>query len=263
MRCCHVVPDQHLWPEFVSAAEFDNTDIRSTPPGPRAPFALPPSAHGITLWWCELAHDPGTVAGLATCLSAAEQIRAARFGTDALRTRWIAGRATLRHLLGATLGVAAAEVPIRRGLRGRPELMPATSGIDFNVSNTRGVALIAIGRDLPAGTRIGVDVERDDRDVGADRLALKFLTAREQATLEGRDADERRRRFLQYWTCKEAMSKATGDGLAAPFRRLDVELGAAPRLVAGPPPYEPAHWTLHALPAPDDYRATLAIWRVP
>jgi phosphopantetheinyl transferase len=51
-------------------------------------------------------------------------------------------------------------------------------------------------------------VERADRDVGADRLALKFLTARERATLEGRDADERRRRFLHYWTCKEAMSKA-------------------------------------------------------
>jgi 4'-phosphopantetheinyl transferase len=247
----------------MSAGEFDKTSIRSTPTGPRAPFALPPSVNGITLWWCDLAHDAGTLAGLAACLSASEQTRAARFGTDALRRRWIAGRATLRHLLGATLGIAAAEVPIQRGLRGRPELMPVRSGIDFNVSNTRGVALIAIGYDLPAGTRIGVDVERNDRDVGADRLALKFLTARERATLEGRDADERRRRFLHYWTCKEAMSKATGDGLAAPFRHLDVELGAAPRLVAGPPPYEPAHWTLHAPPVPDDYRATLAIWRTP
>ncbi len=106
-------------------------------------------------------------------------------------------------------------------------------------------------------------MERDDRDVGADRLALKFLTENERATLEGRTADERRRRFLHYWTCKEAMSKATGDGLAAPFRRLDVDLGNPPRLVAGPPPYAPLRWSLHAPAVPDDYRATLAIWHGP
>lgn len=228
---------------------------------PQTPRRLPQLVAGVELWWCELESDPGGIETLAACLSPAEHARAARFGTDELRRRWIRGRATLRELLGATLGMAPGEVPIQRGPRGRPELAPATRGIDFNVSNTRSVALIAIGTDLAAGKRIGVDVERDDRDVGADRLALKFLTARERSTLEGRDADERRRCFLHYWTCKEAMSKATGDGLAAPFGRLDVELDAQPRLVAGPPPYDPPRWQLHSPAVPDDYRATLAIWQ--
>ena len=39
---------------------------------------------------------------------------------------------------------------------------------------------------------------------------------RNSATLEDLEPDERRRAFLRYWTCKEAMSKATGDGLIAP-----------------------------------------------
>ena len=233
---------------------------RSQCGAPRGPRRLPPVATGVDLWWCDLGHDADETAALVVCLSAAEHARAARFGTDELRRRWIAGRATLRVLLGMTLGVSPGDVVIQRGLRGRPELAPPAPGIDFNVSHTREVALVGIARNLPAGTRIGVDVERDDRDVGADRLALKFLTARERTTLEGKSADERRRRFLHYWTCKEAMSKATGDGLIAPFGRLDVDLEPTPRLVGGPAPYEPPRWMLHAPDVPSDFRATLAIW---
>ena len=136
-------------------------------------------------------------------------------------------------------------------------------GLDFNVSHTRGVALLAIARDLPGGTRIGVDIEHADRDVGADRLARKFLTPREQQSLAALDFGARRKRFLRYWTCKEAMSKATGDGLSAPFRRLDVELAESPRLLDGPVPYVPARWALHYAALPPDWLATVAVWRGP
>ena len=66
--------------------------------------------------------------------------------------------------------------------------------------------------------------------------------------------------FLRAWTCKEAMSKATGDGLLAPFREIDVDSGAVPGLNAGPPPYLPSAWMLYAAPVPEGYFATLAIW---
>jgi phosphopantetheinyl transferase len=67
---------------------------------------------------------------------------------------------------------------------------------------------------------------------------------------------------LRLWTCKEAMSKATGDGLAAPFRALDVSNEGPPRVRDGPAPYRPADWQLHALEAPAGYLATLALWLV-
>ena len=113
----------------------------------------------------------------------------------------------------------------------------------------------------PGDARIGVDIEHRDREVGADRLARKFLTPREQATLAGLVPDLRRQRFLRHWTCKEAMSKATGDGLAAPFRRLDVELADPPRLLDGPPPYLPDRWSLRHADLPAEWLATVAIWR--
>ena len=225
------------------------------------PAALPSAVPGVSLWWSDLAHAADEIGRISLWLSPAETARAARFGTDALRGKYIAGRATLRLLLGRALGVAPASVPLLRGVRGRPELDGGTSAPDFNVSHTLGGAVFAIGHGLQGSFRVGVDVERHDRRLDADRLARKFLTAREQASLQGVAADERRQRFLRYWTCKEAMSKATGDGLVAPFARLDVDTSGALKLLDGPPPYLPDAWRLHAVAVPAGFLATLALWR--
>ena len=71
--------------------------------------------------------------------------------------------------------------------------------------------------------------------------------------------DERRARFLKYWTCKEAMSKATGDGLIAPFAQIHVDI-AGPQLLDGPLPYSPPAWTLHSAAAPPPFLVTVALW---
>ncbi len=219
---------------------------------------LPEPLAGIELWWCDLDRRAVDAAALIRILSDAERARAARFGTGHLRDRWIAGRATLRELLATVLGTNAENVPLRRGRRGRPEI--ALDGApDFNVSHTRGAAAIAVGTGLERDFRLGVDIERDDRDVGADRLARKFLTPRERASFALFDADARRLRFLRTWTCKEAMSKATGDGLIAPFADLEIDLDGSPRLVSGPPPYDPRRWQL-AVPVVPTYLCAIALW---
>jgi 4'-phosphopantetheinyl transferase len=222
--------------------------------------ALARVAEGIALWWCELECSAADAGRFATCLAPAEHARAARFGTDALRRRWIAGRSALRHVLGLELGMPAVDVPISRGRRGRPELRGIPAAPDFNVSHTDGVALIGIARTATRDIRIGVDVERSARKIGTDRLAHKFLTARERQAASNLAPEERRRMFLCTWTCKEAMSKATGDGLLAPFRELDVDSQPAPRLLAGPPPYRPAAWTLYRPSVPAEYLAAVAVW---
>jgi 4'-phosphopantetheinyl transferase len=232
---------------------------RAAPPRTAAPLAS--VFPGIQLWWCGLERTSAEIAEASTLLSAAERGRALRFGTEALRERWIAGRATLRTLLGQMLGLAPASVELRRGVRGRPELADPDAGIDFNVSHTGDVALIAIARGLSANMFIGVDIERTDRQVGVDRLARKFLTANERASLAHLELHERCAHFVRYWTCKEAMSKATGDGLIAPFGRLEVALSDPPRLVDGPSPYNPAQWTLRHAATPAAWDATVAIWR--
>ena len=180
-----------------------------------------------------------------------------RFGTDALRTRYLIGRGTLRWLLGETLGVAPDEVTIVRGIRGRPHVADHPE-MDFNVTHTGDRAMIGIAQ----RARIGVDIERVDRPLTAAGIARKFMSATERASLPA-DPDGARRQLLRLWTCKEALSKATGDALSAPFSRIELTLTPAPRLVAGPPPYTAADWSLHAIDVPDDHFATVALWRSP
>ena len=219
-----------------------------------APRALAPVTADVDLWWCELDIDDVAQAERAALLAPAEHARAARFGTATLRRRWIAGRGALRIVLGRLLDEVPGEIDIRRGRRGRPELAGAAP--DFNVSHTNGVAVIGVAR----RGRIGIDIERGDRAVGADRLAKRFLAPAERITLGEMPNVARGARFLRYWTCKEAMSKATGDGLIAPFAQLHVDVDRV-ELLDGPPPYLPAEWRLHSVAAPAPYLVTVALWR--
>ena len=221
----------------------------------RLPLALASPFGGVALWSAELATSEREIARISDWLSPEEHARAARFGRAALAHRYIAGRALLRWLLARTLELTPQAVRIVRGARGRPQLA-GQAGIDFNVSHTQGIALIGMTR----ARRIGVDIERDDRIVRADGLARKFLTAAEQATLAPLSEAERRTRFLRYWTCKEAMSKATGEGLSAPFRQIEVALGPRIELACGPDPYRPERWELASVEVPAGLLATVALW---
>ena len=208
----------------------------------------------ILLWWCSLTPAPGD-ARLSEWLSDDERARMRRFGNDALRTRYLIGRASLRWVLAQTTGVTPAAVMIERGPRGRPQLA-GTADVDFNVSHTADIALIGISYH----GRIGVDVERADREIHSAGLARKFLTDRERAALPA-DDDAVRRRILRLWTCKEALAKATGDAMSAPFGRLDITTDPALKLIDGPPPYHPRDFGLLAAEVPDPYLATIALWR--
>ena len=220
------------------------------------PHALPSPAADVDVWLCGLARSRAQVDELASVLSAAETARAERFSRADLRDRYVVGRATLRLLLGRRLGRAPAAVVLERGTRGRPFAADA-NGLDFNVSHTAGVALIG----MTVGARIGVDVEHAARELNVDGVAGKFMAPSEQRVLAGLEPDARRRALLRLWTCKEAMSKATGDALSAPFRRLEVETDPALRLACGPPPYGPAAWRLLPVAMPGGFLGTVALWR--
>lgn len=236
----------------MSLSDFTARGNRATPQ------PLPSPAPDLSLWWCTLARRDDELPALWSMLSDDEIARARRYGTDALRHRYVAGRAALRVTLAGRLGMAPNDVPIRRGPRGRP-LLEAPHTLDFNVTHTRGVALIAhLERE---GARVGVDIEGVDRALAHDGLARKFLTARERAAIAGFDDDARRLAFLRLWTCKEAMSKATGEGLSAPFHAFGIDHTGALRVIEGAGSYAPSRWTLHSVAIDPELLATVAIWR--
>ncbi|MCB2175169.1 MAG: 4'-phosphopantetheinyl transferase superfamily protein [Actinomycetales bacterium] len=164
-------------------------------------------------------------AASAEALSPAEQQRAARYRDDRARAQFVTGAILLRHAAGAALGVPADGVAVDRTCdrcgkqHGRPRL-PGT-GLEASVSHSGGLVLVAVS----TGPAVGVDVEEVALRPGLDPLALAARTCSQ---------DERRhisdvRGFVTYWTRKEAVLKATGEGLRVPLTDVVVT-----------PPHEPA-----------------------
>lgn len=217
--------------------------------------ALIEPAPGIRMWWCSLVGTASSLRILEGYLSPAERARASRFGRPQLRDRYVMGRGALRTILGEELHVHPAAIEIVRGTRGRPQLA-GTPLLDFNISHTGDVAIVG----MVQGIRIGVDVERIDRAINVAGIARKFLTQNERDELAACDADTARRRVLTLWTCKEAMSKATGEALSAPFGSIDITLLGRRAVRHGPGPYQREDWVLYEVAVPSGYVASVAAW---
>jgi 4'-phosphopantetheinyl transferase len=152
------------------------------------------------------------------CLSHAERQRARRFRFERDRRRFVAGRARLRELLGARLGVQPAAVELAYGSNGKPRL--ARGGWHFSVSHCDEVALFAFS----AGSEIGVDIEAIRAVQEADAIAAQCFSRREYAAYSSLESRDKPLGFLECWTRKEAFVKALGEGLSMPLDRFDVSL---------------------------------------
>ncbi len=85
-----------------------------------------------------------------------------------------------------------------------------------SLSHSGGFAALAVG---PAGSRLGVDLERVDPRRDPRRLARFAFDAREAEQLEALSGAARNERFYALWTLKEAAIKALGLTLLQGLRR--------------------------------------------
>jgi 4'-phosphopantetheinyl transferase len=174
---------------------------------------------------------------LGTLLDDEERARAARFRFARHRREFVAAHALARLALEREGGRPAASWRFVTGSHGRPALVDPPAGLTFNISHTSGLVACAVGR----GAEIGVDVEHTDRGGRLLDVAERYFSADEAAELRGHPPDRQARRFLEYWTLKEAYIKARGLGLALPLGqftfgiaeegisiRFDPELGDDP-----------------------------------
>jgi 4'-phosphopantetheinyl transferase len=133
-------------------------------------------------------------------------------------------RDSLRGVLSVYLGDAAAGMKIVRSEHGKPRL--AQGGLEFNLSHSGEVALIAVSQTRP----VGVDVER--LKPGRDFLALAERAFSPDDVMRVREAapDERAAVFYKHWVRHEARLKCLGVGLsgsaqAAPVEVQDLDVG--------------------------------------
>jgi 4'-phosphopantetheinyl transferase len=193
-------------------------------------------------------------------LNAAESGRRERYLRDLDRDRFTLGVAMTRLALGAHLGIPPQEVPIDRTCddcgkpHGKPRLADG-SGPHVSVSHSGG----RIGLALSPHGPVGLDVEAADRRLTAD-LEKHVLSPGERRDFEA--AGDRMTALLTYWTRKEAVLKATGDGLRVPMPHLTFTGPGdpAPRLLGWTSrPDQVARVTLRPLNPGDGHVACLAL----
>ena len=186
---------------------------------------------------------------LNATLNPSERERANRFRREILQRRFIAGRGYLRSILARYLQVDPATIAFEYGPQGKPGLADRSSGLEFNLAHSKGIAVCGITLDSP----IGVDIESGRPLDMADRIINRFFSAAEQAEFLSLTDVEQAPAFLRGWTRKEAFINALGLGLAYPLDAFDVSLGAEnPRILrVGDDPAEASRWSLVDLPAGD------------
>jgi len=147
---------------------------------------------GVHIWRAALDEDgwPGPER-----LPAPERERFEMFLRERPARRWLAARWALRRVLGSYLGEPAATIELEVARRGKPRLRRGGS-LEFNLSHSRGLALIAV----TAGRSVGVDVELIEQS--------------------------RPLAFYEDWVREEARLKCLGVGFGAPAPPAPVAIAA-------------------------------------
>jgi 4'-phosphopantetheinyl transferase len=216
------------------------------------------------VWWARLADCRP---GLEHLLDPVEAGRRADYRMPADLDRFTLGVALTRTVLAAHLGLAPDQVKLDRSCpdcdrpHGRPRLVSGAGPAvpvshSFSVSHSGDL----VGFAVAAAPAVGLDVEviAPQR---AEGLAGAVLSAAEREDYDRSDPVRRGSDFFRYWVRKEAVLKATGEGLRVPLAAVSVSAAdQSPRLVewAGRPD-APAMFALYDLAGDPGHAASLAV----
>jgi 4'-phosphopantetheinyl transferase len=152
-------------------------------------------------------------------LSPDERNRAVRFRKRCDADRFITCRAALRQILGGYLDVPPETVKLAYNAHGKPFLNDTFGTLEFNVSHSRSVALIAVARDHP----VGVDIEAISNDFPVAEMAPDVFSPGELARFFKLPANAKHIEFFSTWVAKEAFLKALGKGLSIEPNTIEVD----------------------------------------
>lgn len=169
--------------------------------------------HCIDLWQFSLAEE---LANANELLNAEEQARAARFYFQRHQRRFATGRATLRMILARYLNTPPECLQFSYNAHGKPTVMNAAS-LEFNLSHTEDLALLAIGKKHP----LGVDIEKYTARP-YEGIAKSLFSDQEFKAFIKTPHVLKPAVFFHVWSQKEAFIKACGLGLAYPTKEFNV-----------------------------------------
>lgn len=166
----------------------------------------------VSLWLCDLdrlAREPDISSFLSE--SDRQWTKYSRF--DIHRGRHLASRYFEHTVLATALHIRPMDVQIERTSEGKPFLRG--SEFHYSLSHSEGIAVMALG-----AQELGIDIEHLRCLPDVDDLARRMLPAEDANAIAQLPPSQRSARFLEHWTLREAVLKATGVGLQAKMHDL-------------------------------------------
>ncbi len=180
-----------------------------------------------------------------------ERVRAASIRSALRRRQFLASRAVARVQIGLMLEIDPAQVSLRYGRWGKPEVVDP-GGPQFNVAHSGDLAVIAIAVD----SVVGVDIERIETDRVWDRLLERICGPVELAEARAEAGRFGVRGFYDRWVAKEAVLKASGRGLSVSPAQVCLQRGVDDALSMSEP--AASVFELSVIPVPG-YALALAV----
>jgi 4'-phosphopantetheinyl transferase len=214
----------------------------------------------IHVWRVSLAQTESCLQSLQQTLSTDERTKADRFVFPKDRSQFIVSRGALRAILSRYLNISSHILRFDYNPYGKPSLIVTQGGntLRFNLSHSRGMALIAITKNRD----IGVDIEGINQNFSCLEIAKKFFSPLENSVLRSLPEHLQATAFFTCWTRKEAYIKAVGKGLCIPLNQFDVSLAPgepAALLNVEENPEEASKWSLIELFPSSDMVAAVAV----
>lgn len=119
-----------------------------------------------------------------------------------------------KKIISEETGIPEEEISYEYGEHGKPrladKLLEQVGNFEFNLSHSKDYAVLAV-----SDKSVGIDVEH----IRKNRLSVakRFFCRKEYEDILSLPEEEQDKRFLEYWTMKEAYVKYLGTGMSTPF----------------------------------------------
>ncbi|MBD1394378.1 4'-phosphopantetheinyl transferase family protein [Mucilaginibacter glaciei] len=226
------------------------------------PVTPPLTENEVHVWQIRIGENLELLHNFSALLNQSEKQRGSKYLQQCDRDRFVISRGAQRVILAKYLNTDAARMEFALGENKKPYIAtPAGSQLQFNVSHSGDWILIAVSQ-----LHVGSDLEYVDAEFHFDDILPEHFSSEEISYINERD---KTKRFYQLWTRKEALLKATGQGLGEHLQMtpaLDGVHGIHPSLVGNN-----ADWVTQTFNLADNYigsitvegnAARLQFWRI-
>jgi 4'-phosphopantetheinyl transferase len=204
----------------------------------------------VHVWRIQISTNLSLLQHLSHTLNDAEKIRGNKYIHKRDRNRFIVSRGAQRFILSKYLNTHPALLDFILGENKKPYIVTNHGpGLQFNLSHTGDWILLAV-----SAQSVGSDIEYVDGTFNYEDILPQHFSEKEAAYIHQESSLER---FYKLWTRKEALLKATGQGLGNHLKHTPALNGlhAMHPSLSG----NTSNWQIKSFKVQDEYIGSIAV----